>query len=167
MVRRDNRGISLVEIMIVITIMAIVGSVGLMGLNAMSGRPAQQTAQKLIYSLERHRVTAMGKVDASYILRVEASGKIVCEERVKNEGAESVTIVDVGTKRVKLSYELADGTILDMAPGSTLLFQFDRGSGAFKTMGTAGGNITRLIVKSGGREVKVRLVKLTGKVYLD
>ena len=78
MVRRDNRGISLVEIMIVITIMAIVGSVGLMGLNAMSGRPAQQTAQKLIYSLERHRVTAMGKVDASYILRVEASGKIVC-----------------------------------------------------------------------------------------
>lgn len=167
MKKMDNRGLSLIEIMIVITIMGLVISIGLIGLNTISTRPAQQCAQKIIYSLERHRTTAMGKVDASYTLRVEASRKIVCVERVSNNGTYYENVSEVGTGRVRLSYQLRDGSIIAMNPGDSLEFQYDRGSGAFKKMGTDGGDIVRLIAQSGGREYKVKLVKLTGKVYLD
>ena len=167
--RKDNRGITLVEIMVVIAIMAIVAGVGITGLNLVNGRPAQQCAQKIIYSLERHRTTAMSKVDASYTLEVQSSGKTVCVERVSNDRVSyTTTESEIGAKRVKLFYETADGSVVPMTAGMFITFQYDRSSGAFRSItASTGDEVARVIAKSGGREVKVRFVKITGKVYWD
>ena len=91
----------------------------------------------------------------------------MCEEGIKNSNDPSVpystTVVDVGASRVKISYEPpTGGGLVDLAPGQELKFVFDRGSGAFATY-----PCKRLVFKSGRREFNLKLVQLTGKVYLD
>ena len=166
--RRDNRGLSLVELMVVIAIIAVVTSVGVMGVNAMTGRPAQQCAQKVVYSLERHRTTAMGKVDASYTLRWDASqNQVMLDEYVKNEGAGTTSTTPLGAGGVKLFYiTSADATEHSLEAEGSLTLSFDRSSGAFKPL-ASGAFCTEIIAKRGGREFSVKLVPLTGKVYID
>lgn len=165
----DNRGLSLVEVMVVVAIMAVVGGVGIWGINAMSGKPAQQCAQKIVYSLERHRTSAMSKVDAAYRL-YESGGKIYVDEYLTNEvgGIDFATMspattAEIGASGLQVQYMLgADPTLHDLP----LTLAFDRSSGAFKKQAD-GSYCTKIIVKRGGREHTVTLVPLTGKVYIE
>lgn len=165
--RQDNRGVSLVEVMVVVAIMAVVGGVGIWGINAMSGKPAQQCAQKVVYSLERHRTSAMSKVDAVYKL-YESGGKIYVDEYLTNDAggvdlsASPTTTTEIGASGVKVQYTLDAAPDLHELP---LYLSFDRSSGAFKKQ-SGGSYCTQIIVKRGGREHTVTLVPLTGKVYI-
>lgn len=176
MLRKDKRGISLVEILVVIAIIGVVATVGIWGLNAVSSRPAQQCSQKLIYSLERNRVTVMGKSDAYYKVWINDKDRVIFEEGVSNTAADdhgnytySVTSSEIGNSRVKLSY-LTSGGEVAMGRGDSLTIRYDRGSGAFKSFTDQDGNslvVTGLVAQSGGKRFVVRLVQVTGKVYLD
>ncbi len=167
--KQDNRGLSLVEVMVVVAIIAVVGGVGIWGINAMSGKPAQQCAQKIVYSLERHRTSAMAKVDAVYML-YENGGRIYVNEYLTNDPGgvnlstmSPVTTTEIGASGVEVQYTLGADPALHDLP---LYLAFDRGSGAFKTQ-PGGGYCTKIIVKRGGREHTVTLVPLTGKVYIE
>lgn len=173
--RRDNRGLSLVELMVVIAIIAVLGGIGLMGINAMTGRPAQQCSEKIIYSLERHRVTAMSKVDAYYVLRSDAAAKkIYIDEYVTNNrtggsfGPYTKTTAEIASSGVKISYVCSDGNTynLDDVTDASLRLAFDRTTGSFKKQAD-GSYCTRIIAERGGRKFEVTLVPLTGKVYKD
>lgn len=165
--RHDNRGVSLVEVMVVVAIMAVVGGVGIWSINTMSGKPAQQCAQKIVYSLEHHRTTAMARVDAKYRL-YENGGKIYVDEYWTNDetgidpSAPPATSTEIGSSGVKVQYTLgADATRHDLP----LELAFDRSSGAFKKQ-SGGDYCTQIFVMRGGREYSVTLVPLTGKVYI-
>lgn len=165
--RQDNRGVSLVEVMVVVAIMAVVGGVGIWGINTMSGKPAQQCAQKIVYSLEHHRTSAMARVKAKYVLR-EDGGKIYVDEYWTNDDSVDdssvplATSTEIGASGVKVQYTLgADATRYDLP----LTLAFDRSSGAFKPQ-AGGGHCTQIFVSRGGREYTVTLVPLTGKVYI-
>lgn len=165
--RNDNRGVSLVEIMVVVVIIGVLGTVGIMGVNAMSGKPAQKCSQQIVYTLEKHRTSTMSKVSAQYVLRVNASGKIVAEEYLSNGatvGSTPTHTYELGDKSIKISYE-CDGTTKELA-SSPLTLQFDRTSGAFKKQAD-GTYCTKITVERGGRSYVVTLVPLTGKVYVD
>lgn len=166
MLRRDNRGISLAEIIVVVAIMAIAGSMLFWGLNAVSGKPAQQCSQRTIYSMERARMSAMSKLDTYYKIYIDsATGKVMCEEGVSNSagGGYTVTQSELGSFRVRVSYiDSSDGSLKAMDKGDSITFKFNGGSGGFSTY-----PCSKLIFQSGGREHKVKLVRLTGKVYLD
>jgi prepilin-type N-terminal cleavage/methylation domain-containing protein len=166
--RHDNRGLSLVEIMVVVAIMAVVTGVGVMGINSMTGRPAQQCVQKIAYSLERHRTSAMGKADAKYVLRVDSStGKIVCDEYFSNSasGFGTPTTSEVGGSKITVTYECKDGTTHLLAD-EPLTIIFDRSTGAFKAS-VGGSYCTKITAARGGREYSITLVPVTGKVYID
>lgn len=163
--RQDNRGISLTEVMIVVALIAVLGGVGIWGINAMLGKPAQQCAQKIVYSLERHRTTALGKVEAEYHL-VQDGSCVYLEEYVTNDSAAGLvrtSRVEIGSAKVKVQYTIdSEATRRDLP----LKLVFDRSSGAFKPQ-DGGGYCTKIFVSSGGREHQVTLVPLTGKVYID
>lgn len=165
--RQDNRGISLVEVMVVVAIMVVVGGIGIWSFNAMTGKPAQQCAQKIVYSLERHRTTAMGKLKAQYRL-VEENNKVYLEEYIGNDPDNPdappalSSRVEIGSSGVKVQYTMDANADLHDLP---LTLEFDRSSGAFKQQ-PGGGYCTNIIVKRGGREHEVTLVPLTGKVYI-
>lgn len=168
MIKKDNRGITLAEILVVVAIMAIAGAILSWGLNAVSGKPAQQCSQRTIYSMERARVSAMSKLNTYYKIYIDNStGKVMCEEGISNNTAAdavyTVTTSELGSFRVKVSYiDSSDGSLKTMDRGDSITFKFNAGSGGFSTY-----PCSKLIFMSGGREYKVKLVRLTGKVYLD
>ncbi|MBR1930732.1 MAG: hypothetical protein IJ833_04545 [Lachnospiraceae bacterium] len=157
--------------MVVIAIVAVLGAVGITTINAITGRPAQQCGQKIVYSLERHRMTAMSKVSASYSIEVDDStGKVVCVERISNGGTTTTSRVEIGSAQVSVSYKLegsgAPADAVSVSSGHPLTLEFERSTGAFKRQAD-GTYCTKIYAKSGGRTVVVTLVPLTGKVYID
>ena len=59
--KTDNKGMSLVEIIVVIAILSLfIGSVSY-SINWASGKAAEECAQKLAYNLKQARTMAMGK----------------------------------------------------------------------------------------------------------
>lgn len=174
--RHDNRGMSLVELVIVVAIIVVVGAVGITSFNAMTGKPAQQCAQKLVYSLEKHRTTSASKVGAYYVLSYDpATKEIIAEEFVSNDlsaGYISVGRSAIGASKVEVTYYVdGDATAYNLTTGSITL-QFDRSSGAFKPLSSAntatnGKYCKKIVASRGGREFEVTLVPLTGKVYID
>lgn len=167
--RQDNRGVSLVEILIVVSIITVLAGVGIYGVSLMSGQPAKKCSQKIVYSLERHRTTAMSKVNAKYVLSTDGD-KIYFQEFVIDGADASGTWVDkpkveIGSSGVEVKYVLDGGSETPLTTGNSLTLEFDRASGAFKPQ--AGGYCTQIIVSRGGKEFKITLVPLTGKVYID
>ncbi|MCM1089691.1 MAG: type II secretion system GspH family protein [Butyrivibrio sp.] len=174
--RQDNRGMSLVELTIVVAIIAVVSAVGIMSFNAMSGKPAQQCAQKLVYSLEKHRTTSASKVGAYYVLSFDpATKEIVAEEFVTNDlslGYTSIGKSAIGAANVEITYYVDGDAAGHSLSAGAITLSFDRTSGAFKQLSssntaTNGRYCTKIVASRGGREFEVTLVPFTGKVYID
>jgi len=162
--RQDNRGISLVEIIMVVAIMAIVGGGLYIGINAISDKPSQQCAEKLVQSLNRHRTTAMGKKSTSYKLTVEDE-RIVVYETVEGSTTGPVPISD---RTVDVYYTIA-GTETKLSAAAPLTLEFKRGSGGFEKVAGKGDYCTQLRVIRGDKantEYIVELSSLTGKVNI-
>jgi len=163
--RRDNRGVSLVEIIIVLALITVVGGAMFYSISLISGKPAQKCAQKIVYSLDRHRTTAMGKVDSSYTLTRDSDDRVVLVESVtENGGVVNTTTVPIGEKSVTVKY-VCDGVETDLASGD-LVLGFERGSGAFKKQSN-GKYCTEIKVSKSGTEYVITLVPLTGKVSIN
>ena len=58
--KNDNRGLSLVEVVIVLAIMAVLGTVVSVGVNLVTRKPADQCASRLQTVLQNNRMTTMG-----------------------------------------------------------------------------------------------------------
>lgn len=162
----DNSGISLVEIVIVLAIMTLAGGAMLIGIGMISGRPAQKCSQKIVYSLERHRTTAMGKVDTEYKLYVGADGAIWVDEKIwehSGSAPDRVNSVPVGEKTVTVTY-VCGGVTQNLA-SAPLTLKFRRGSGGFQPQ--AGGDYcTEIKVSKANKDYTIELVPLTGKVSI-
>lgn len=64
MKKKDNRGVSLVELIIVIAIMSIIIGMTGYGLSLVSNKPVDECAKKIEMALNRNRTNAMGKKEA-------------------------------------------------------------------------------------------------------
>lgn len=174
--KQDNRGMSLVEIIIVVAIMStMIGVVGF-GINMISGRPAEECAQKLTSALQHARTITMGKNTTSITIFMNAEGQIVARE-------ESVRILDmdgniasdvresiVGESGVSITFDFEDGTSVDLAAGTTLYLEFDRGSGALQTTlvnGVSRANCIRMTITRADKTRYILITPVTGKVSIS
>lgn len=137
--KNDNRGMSLIEIIITVAIMStILGAAGF-GISLISGRPAEACVQKLVSSIQHARTATMGKNKTGISIYMDAEGRIVAEETserlIDNDGTISVEEKEriVGDKGVTVSCSMTDGSSVQITGGNTLELEFDRSSGALKT----------------------------------
>lgn len=169
----DNRGMSLVEMIIVVAIMSAMISVTGFGISMISGRPAEQCAQKLCSALQHARTITMGKNTTSITISMNANGQIVAREEsvrildmdgnIASEGRESV----VADKGVSVSFLFEDGTSEDLTAGTTLLLGFDRGSGALQTTQVNGMDkaaCIRITISKANTTRYIVITPVTGKV---
>ncbi len=161
--RRDNRGLSLVELIMVLALMTLVGSILAYSINMITGRPAQKCSQKIVYSLDRHRTTAMGKIDASYKLHQDTNGTVYLIESVTDSSGTKTTNVPIG-ENVTVKYTCG-GVEKDLA-SEDLVLGFERGSGAFKKQ-SDGTYCTQIVVSKASKSYTIVLVPLTGKVSIN
>ncbi|MCM1111809.1 MAG: hypothetical protein NC399_00995 [Muribaculum sp.] len=159
------------EIIIVLAIMTVAGGAMIIGIGMISGRPAQKCSQKIVYSLERHRTTAMGKTDTEYILSVGADGSIQVTENIWEHSSKAAqptpdrtSTIPVGEKTVTVTY-VCGGVTKTLDSSNPLTLKFKRGSGGFLPV-SGSDYCTEIKVSKADKDYIIELVPLTGKVSI-
>lgn len=170
----DNRGFSIVELIVVIAIMsALTGVVGF-GFSLSNGKPAEECAKKLVSAISHGRTATMGKYRNEIIVRKESDGRLTVTEdtliRIENEGTPAENHVTsqrsstVGAKGVTVEYKTGTGGYTELMPGNEIRLRYDSGSGALKKTAPGDAYYTGFRISKSGKVWYVKLETLTGRI---
>ena len=171
----DNRGFSLVEIIIVVAILSIMAGVAGYGFSLSNGKPAEECAKKLSAALSHGRTVTLGKYRNIITVKMEDDGTLTVTEdtliKVEDDGSEvkpsSPRKSTVGAKGVAVAYQINGGDYDShvMAGGDFIELQYNSGSGAMKPIaGTTDDYYTGFRISKAGKVWYVQLETLTGRV---
>ena len=169
--KRDNRGLSLIELIVVVAILGIlsVGSISYLGL--LSNHSAKETSAKLKSAMTETRTEAMSKSSASLQIYEDDSEYYV--KLTVNGNAHQP--VKIGSARVKLTYKKSnepDNTydVPNVTSTEPLVIEFDRDTGAFKHIGIVGADkvyCKSITVAAGSKTYVLKCERLTGKIIVE
>lgn len=132
MKKNDNRGFSLVELIIAIAIMTIVLGMLAANLNFIGVSQARSLANSIKTAVGQVRVQTMGKQEAFlYIYRDTSDNMYYKETWVRSDAKELVRSKreKIGKNKPTVTYEDADGNLFTMDSDNGLLITFDRSNG--------------------------------------
>lgn len=170
---KDNRGFSLIELIVVIAILAVVAVFGIAGLGYVFGTNARACANKLYTAVGRTRITTMGKEETALrIYRDGATGPYYKQELIDGVAGNPE---EVGKATLVLTYTVKDDTTPIAIDGTQeLVIAFDRGSGSERVATVSDGTndhtsvlCERIEVTGGGRTYSLGIVPATGKIIKD
>ncbi len=176
----ENKGLTLIEIIVVMAIIAIASTIVWMSVNALSGFEAKQCAKYIFGALEKTKVEQMTRQGYSWLHLYRGDDGVyldIYESGVKLEN-EFKKGNRVGNRRVLITY-----TITDAAAGETpldedgIVLAFNRSDGSFKAAGQAWalsdpaftpkypwGYYLTITIKSGNTSRTIALYPNTGKL---
>lgn len=161
---KDNRGLSLVEIITVVALMAVLVAASVVGIGMVSGKPVDQCGSTLKMALTSNRLSSMGKNTSSVTIRKDSSGIVYVDEELDG----NVSTTRACTKEVIVRVHYNDGTDTFLLAGDSLPpISFNRSTGDFKP--GYGDNIDYIEISKNHSSKVRRLVfySLTGKVTLE
>lgn len=187
MKKKDNRGMSLVEIIIVIALMMVIAGVTSYGISLISSKPVEECARKVEIVLNQNRTNSMGKKVAYLEFYMTSDGVAVreCSQSVREPDVRVGNQVIIGAADVNLRfvYKNAGGEEVNAEggggtpPGTLLVLggdpievSFKRDNGALNENehGLILDRIEVYMGSTGGGHVKtIKIDKLTGKVTLQ
>lgn len=173
MKKKDNRGMSLVEIILVIALMIVIAGVTGYGVSMIGQKPVEECARKVEIALNQNRTNSMGKKVARLEFYMTTGGQAAFKEYSQSaresavrEGAEVV----IGAADVKMRFVYTDATgvesVVTMGTDPiSVSFKRDSGSLVEESSGLV---LDRIEIYKGEGHVKtVSIDKLTGKVKLQ
>ncbi len=173
---KDNKGYSLVELIIVIGILAVVSGITFYGLTLLSGQYAKEVANNLSSVLETEKnyaQTRSAEADCYVEISYDADGGLYAEyfapEKVVGNTMVSIEKRKIGSSRVTLEF-VGGGSTYTLGQSEKIQISFDRVSGGFKSFETSTGITVacdEIFVKQGGRTYKFTLYKATGKHVME
>ncbi len=185
MKKKDNRGLSLVEIIIVIALMMVIAGITSYGISLISSKPVEECARKVEIALNQNRTNSMGKKVAYLEFYMTSDGVAVreCSQSVRESDVRVGNQVIIGAADVNLRfvYKNAGGEDVNAeggggTPPGTLLgaehikvsFKRDNGALIENEHGLILDRIEVYMGTTGGGHVKtIKIDKLTGKVTLQ
>ncbi len=157
--KKDNKGFSLVELIVVMAIAMIVTGVVVTNVAAGREKAADECVEKIESTLQGMRITTMGKYDA--YMEIYVSGDSVYANKVMildAAGSTSSDLTIVGGKGVSVTYEIGNSGSFISLDSTPVRIAYDRSSGAFTT------DITAIRAQKGARVKTIKLNKATGKI---
>lgn len=168
--RTDNRGLSLVEIIVVIAIVAVISGFFILGIGMITGKPVEQCARQMKIVLEQCRTAAMGKPagNAYLVLTHDSEGVWAT---IWQDGVSDKKMVGQSDVEVKVNL---DGAVYDLSDSASfpsgLRIDFDRSSGGLLASASPGGGsaFCKSITMSRGSTTRtLTIVRLTGKIQIQ
>ncbi len=169
----NNKGMSLVEIIIVVAMMSIILGVAGYGLSLSSTKHIDECAEKLTSAIQHCRTVTMGKNETTITIAYDGSGRVIVTEnvtRVDDTGA-LVTSSNqniVGKKGLTVTYGVSGigGGEKSLAT-EPLTLKFNRGNGSLEaTNGSESLLCTKIVVSGNNGSKNIEIVPITGKVTL-
>ena len=166
----DNRGLSLVELIVVIAIMVILTGLVATSIGIANSKPADEWANKVENNLLDLKVSCMGKYDA-YLEIYRINGQVYAKQilTMDESGTTTEKLSVVGGKNVTIAYEKDNSGSYTELPndGTVIRVKYDRSSGAFAVPPGSTGRISGIKCSKGDRTVELRLTLSTGKVKIQ
>ncbi len=165
--KTNNKGLSLVEIIIVIAILSAVTGTLVYGVGMVAKKPVEECAQKIRSSIVETRVTGMGKLDTVLYIYMDGD-RVMVDKKVSGNG----TPIACGDSGVKVEYRITGETsyrsLGDIS--NPLILSFDRSSGAFQpltAMGLTDKYCLEIKISIADEVHLLKLSQLTGKVSVE
>lgn len=165
--KKDNKGFSLVELIVVIGIIAILACTVGLGIGMVSNKPAQECSGKLVKVLQKVQRTAVGKSYNRVTIKRDPQGRIVVVQNYKGEDVPEaeLEVAVVGQKSVDVVYTLDGGNSYDNIDEAPLSFSFDRASTSIGYANGTNSYCTQIrVTKGGGTNYDIELLPLTGRI---
>lgn len=175
--KRDNKGFTLVELVIVIAMLSIFLGIFVTNIGRITGYNAKECYKKITSAITAEKINTLGKAKKTgerylQIYRDTATDRIYVQT-VTNANTTGVTptVIDKTklTKRsgVKVGYETSDGsTVDDVVSGSELNICFNRATGAMVNLdaGYTPSTLKYIYITAGRYKYTIELEPRTGKI---
>lgn len=164
---KDNKGYSLIELVIVIAIIALIISTVFYSLVMVFSANAKSCANDIQRAIADCKVTTMGKSSAYMELYRDTDQNVYTRMYVRDSSGTYVPSEpqQVGSSRVYVAYTPKGGAETELSTGTgnnKIEIWFDRASGGFTKDGS--GNIYEMLrVQGGSKNYEIVLTELTGK----
>lgn len=180
--KRNNKGLSLVEIVIVVAIMSVLAGLVSIGVGTVISKPAEECARKMDSVLKNARMTTMGKQNVWIeFSQSNAGDPIFVTEVIKEPGASSPKSkqTEIGKKGITATVVFVDSTTgattsKTLASCDKIVMSYSRATGGFnKTEVWSGGAIDdntkyvqSITITKGSMTKTLEFAYLTGKVLV-
>ena len=183
--RINDRGFSLIEMIVVVLIIAIAAGAAIMSLSAALRANTTRAATELSSVISEARLEAMSRPAGSVELRVYQSssdGKFYADIVMKKTGKANATGTASGSSEKMIeSKAVASGSVSLSASDSSAaagrssaikenisaVIKFDKSSGRLSSFEVGTGSGYDSIVISGAKTSTVRIAKMTGRSYVE
>ncbi|WP_248403925.1 pilus assembly FimT family protein [Butyrivibrio fibrisolvens] len=172
----NDKGVSLVELIIIIAIMAVLSTGLISMIGILNGRAARECAQDTLSALSKVRVLTLSKstgapesglsADADVYLEIkpDGGGRILIMQVNKNkEGETIVDQISVGAANVDI-IAVVGGNEVNLT-GTDIKIAYDRATGAFLKYSDEG-YMTKLTFKQ-GKSYTIYMTPATGKATME
>lgn len=163
--KKNNKGFSLVELIVIIAIMAVLAVSVVSYIGMLGNSQARKCAKELANNISQTKVCAMSRSYASMTVYADDTGVYVKTIQGETEKTEKI-----GDKSVKVAYrDIRDSdsyTDIGTTEATGITLEFDRASGACEKM-DSGKYCFGFKITSGQSIYKVNLEPLTGKASVQ
>ncbi len=164
MIRDDNRGISLVELLAVISILAILASGGISVYKQLGYADTKRAANTVNSEMDEVRLETMSRARKPYLYLYKIDGTYFMKRSNETIPAAAELNTASGTElsnKITLSYRYAASPEVTLEPGMVLKISFDRSSGMFDQ------ELELIQIHSANHTTEITCVPETGRHWVE
>lgn len=174
--RKDNKGFSLIELLVAIAIMAIVTGIATLSYNVVRKADVKKSAQVLDSMLTSVRTNNLSQASKSYLyIYLDSSDECfyykISNTLTTNPGGLSDEAVYLCADSITLKCKFSDSTSRTVQTGNTVAFTFDKSTGAlimyYNATTPYSSTLTGIEFSRGSKTSKITIASETGKHFID